>query len=687
MSEAQIIEFLKLNSDFFSTNDIILTAVRTVGWLLVKGLSLLLDCCITLYDWTFGLIDITRWSVLENYLSDYKPLIQAIMMASLVILGFMYMFGKNKKHNVIHSVSILMVVMSASTTIFTELNRFSIAFKDAALSGGSTVNGTELIRTNLYDLYYIDFKIGLENLNSKGKIPQSTSFGKTDVDYIDIGEILDPGTDGLSKNAESILKKRLMPIGNGEYGLIDAKDGVAWTDFGNTYYYRYTFHYGTYYLTAAAAILIYICLAYKNTRVIYEIFVSRILVGLYAANLSSSRKVVKILESIRDSYFALCFTAISLKSYFLFVEYVNSKTEINGLARGIIILFIAWCVIDGANIIEKLTGVDAGLSSMTGKLIAAYHMMRGAGQTVQQARQFHMMKEQRDAMRNMQATSQGGGTGKTAGNSFKNMEQSMEQNGDHNQNSNSTQQMEENVKGADGMENRQGDSFDEMSQSIENEMQSEQMNNMNEDFRMQDDSTDEILHQNMEQSMEQNGAHNQNSNSTQQMEENVKGADGMENRQGNSFDEMSHQNMEQEEHGTEQISRMEGQGTTENLTSAGELTSKEPLSNQEEKLEKNSVNDMHKADQKQANGFESQQPTGQQPFVYEEQKNMFEKWENKTGSIQSPSHADVNRESTSAMRETKPMREQRKYAENSTKRKERENGKSDFPETEGRKKR
>ena len=74
---------------------------------------------------------------------------------------------------------------------------------------------------------------------------------------------------------------------------------------------------------------------------------------------------------------------------------------------------------------EKLTGVDAGLSSMTGKLIAAYHMMRGAGQTVQQARQFHMMKEQRDAMRNMQATSQGGGTGKTAGNSFKNMEQSM----------------------------------------------------------------------------------------------------------------------------------------------------------------------------------------------------------------------------------------------------------------------
>lgn len=639
MSEAQIIEFLKLNSDFFRTNDIILTAVRTVGWLLVKGFSLLLDCCITLYNYTFGLIDITRWSVLENYLSEYKPLIQAIMMASLVILGFMYMFGKNKKHNVLNSVLILAVIMSASTTIFTELNRFSIAFKDAALSGGSTVNGTELIRTNLYDLYYIDSQIGLENLNSKGKIPQGTSLSKTDVDYINIGEVLDPGTDGLSKNAESILKKRLMSIGNGEYGLIDAKDGVAWTDFGNTYYYRYTFHYGTYYLTAAAAILIYVCLAYKNTRVIYEIFVSRILVSLYAANLSSERKVVKILESIRDSYFALCFTVISLKSYFLFVEYLNSKTEINGLARGIIILFIAWCVIDGANIIEKLTGVDAGLSSMTGKLIAAYHMIRGAGQTVQQARQFHMMKEQRDAMKNMQATSQGSGTGGSAGDSFKNMEQSMEQNGTHNQNSNSNQQMEESLKGAEGMENRQGNSFDEMSQSVENEMQSEQMNNMNEEFRMQDDSSDEMLHQ----------------------------------------------NMEQEEHETDQVSGMEEKGTTENLTSAGEVTSKEPFSDQEEKPEKNNVNDMHEADQKQANGFESQQTSRKQPFAYEEPKNMFEKWENKTDSRKSSNHADVNRASTSAMRERTPMQEQRKYAENSPKRKER--GKSDFPETERRKKR
>ena len=61
---------------------------------------------------------------------------------------------------------------------------------------------------------------------------------------------------------------------------------------------------------------------------------------------------------------------------------------------------------------------------------------------------------------------------------------------------------------------------------------------------------------------------------------------------------------------------------------------------------------------------------------------MFEKWENKTDSRKVSNHADA---STSAMRERTPMQEQRKYAENSPERKER--GKSDFPETERRRKR
>ncbi len=629
MSEAQIIEFLKNNSEFFTTNNIILTAVRTVGWLLVKGLSLLLDSCITLYDWTFGLIDITRWQVFENYLNTYRPLIQAVMMASLVMLGFMYLFGKNKKHNIVNSILILMVVMTASTTVFTELNRFSIAFKDAALSGGSSVNGTELIRTNLYDLYYIDSRIGLENLKPSGKIPQASSISETDVDLIDIGEILSPETEGLSEHAKSILKKRLMFTGDGGYGAVDVKDGVAWTDFGNTYYYRYTFRYGTYYLTALAAILIYICLAYKNTRIIYEIFVSRMIVAIHAANLSSPKKAVKILEGIRDGYFALCFTAVSLKSYFLFVEYVNAQTHINGLGRGIIILFIAFCVIDGANILEKLTGVDAGLSSMTGKMIAMYHMMRGAGQTVQQARQFHLMKEQRDAMRNMKTMAAGGGTGAgNGGDTFQNMDNAMEQseqNGQYGEDASDSSQMEGQMQDAQEEGNNYDSSFEEMSESIENEMgveQSEQ-GSMEENIRMENQNDEEIQSQDMEQAGyteqiygEEHSDITEQANFTEQTDGMERG--GYESRQPSGLEENA----------------VKEQGMTAAGSLSGGMPKKTETGTAGQDLEGIAGAKGFHGETQDYDRISKAQAAGQKASAYGETKNMFDKWKDKTTSME-----------------------------------------------------
>ena len=71
--------------------------------MLVKGLNSLLDACQMLYDYTFGLIDITSWSVLEDFLAEYGPLLQGIMVLSLVVLGYMYLFGKNKNHDLLTS--------------------------------------------------------------------------------------------------------------------------------------------------------------------------------------------------------------------------------------------------------------------------------------------------------------------------------------------------------------------------------------------------------------------------------------------------------------------------------------------------------------------------------------------------------------------------------------------------------
>ena len=98
--------------------------------------------------------------------------------------------------------------------------------------------------------------------------------------------------------------------------------------------------------------------------------------------------MVRILSSIRDEYYALCFTAITIRTYFVFTDFVKIQAGDHGILRGLITLFVTFCVIDGSNIMQQITGVDAGLSSMTGKILAGSHILQGAKNSLYQ----HQMK-------------------------------------------------------------------------------------------------------------------------------------------------------------------------------------------------------------------------------------------------------------------------------------------------------
>lgn len=406
MTDTQIIEFLQDNSEFFTSNSMVAGILRSIGWMLVKLFTTAIDICQTLYDTTFGLVDITKWTGLETFLEDFKPLMEAFLFGSIVLLAFMIILGKQKQNHLLTSMLVFAVVTTSSTYLFSQVNMWTITFKDAILSGNGQTNGTELVRTYLYDLIYIDKELGgLQNMKSDKNPPQYAALTEKEMDFIDLGETLPYDKKGLSKDAKKILKKKL-DFRSGQCELEEVSNGVAWTDYGNDFYYRYHFRFGTYYLSAIALLLVLIGLSYKNTRIIYELFISRILVTLKSIDMSSSKKTVRVLECIRDGYYALCFTAITLKSYFMFTSYLNAQTSINAILRAVILLFVAWCVIDGADVMEKITGVDAGISGGMGKMLAAYHMARGGANmvrsgmnTAMQMKQFQMMKEQTKAMK------------------------------------------------------------------------------------------------------------------------------------------------------------------------------------------------------------------------------------------------------------------------------------------------
>ena len=282
MSEEQIIQFLQENIDYMVNNDLVLWLFRTIGWYLVKGLSYLIGLGKDLYDMTFRLVDITAWTGVDQWINEFRPLIVTLVVVSLVVLGMMLMFGKNKNHNVLTSILIFAVVATSSTFLFSTFNNWTIVFKDAVISGEGVADGTALINSNLYDLVYIDEQIGLANMSEWNR-PQYTSLSEQEVDYIRITETMD-WDDVENSDTKDILKKRLVYRNSAGNQLVDVSNGVAWTTIGNDLYFRYKFQWFTYFLDALSVLLIYFCLAYKNVRIIYELLVGRVIGTLKASD-------------------------------------------------------------------------------------------------------------------------------------------------------------------------------------------------------------------------------------------------------------------------------------------------------------------------------------------------------------------------------------------------------------------
>ena len=69
--EEQMKEVLIQNKDLFIPNDIISSAVRWIGWMLVKGLAWVAANCAELFDKCFQFIDFTRWPPMEQFINSF----------------------------------------------------------------------------------------------------------------------------------------------------------------------------------------------------------------------------------------------------------------------------------------------------------------------------------------------------------------------------------------------------------------------------------------------------------------------------------------------------------------------------------------------------------------------------------------------------------------------------------------
>lgn len=386
MTQEEIFKILTENAQYFDNNNIFSMAIRSIEWLIVKFLKRLVNQCETLFSMTIGLVDFTHYSSVQDFLTEWQGLFVVLLGISLILIGTMYIVNWEKKPTWIQLVQnglIGFFFITSSFYILGKINTTLVQGTDAVIAtyGDGEGSGSVIVRDNLFDLYYADkqYTNGLADITDKG-MPHYESLTDSDIDQIDFTEIMDPDNSRLKSNSSDILKKEILFTQENipaEDRLIDVTYdhfGITWLGNG---YYRYTFQFFTALITFIAFLIIYIILSYKVVRFVWEIIMGQFLGIIYAANLTSSQKILKTLDCIKNAYLMILLSTICMKFFLLMQTYLNSVEPFKSHAsvRCLLILFSAFSLADGPNMVEKMTGYDAGLSSGFGKM---YALMRVA---------------------------------------------------------------------------------------------------------------------------------------------------------------------------------------------------------------------------------------------------------------------------------------------------------------------
>lgn len=394
---AEADEFINVylnNMPIMQNNSIIGMALRGIGWVIIKGLVMLASACETLYDTAFGFVDFTTSPTVEIFMEDFKPVLWVLCALSLLALGLILILKHEKKPDVGINIILMILCLTCGTLVFSELGSWTKSFKEGIMEAGTNTSPVyDVVDNNMVDLVDLGTRDGrygsLKNLSydSSGERRDYNNPGinEENFDQIDYNEVLNYKDDVFDWDDDSrtILKNKLVILdaSNGEYTTTEVYNGFGWNsgddaDLANQFYYRYQFDFLTGIIELISIALVYFTMSYKCVRIAFELVIARLLSAFYSMELSGGEKIKRILIFIRDSYILLAITTICIKIYALLTDWIQDTVNV-GLVQAIFSLFIAFAVIDGPNLVERLLGMDAGLKSSTARILAIGQAAKG----------------------------------------------------------------------------------------------------------------------------------------------------------------------------------------------------------------------------------------------------------------------------------------------------------------------
>jgi len=388
MTDSELISKFKDLEDVFNLSNLVNDALRTVGWILVRGLAVIID----------GLEEVTNTILLTKtffnnpevveFVQTIQPFLYVILAGSFLFTGYLIIFQKKfDREGFLINVFITLLVLGLLSPTMIKVNDFS----DEAIAQTNSSNlyddndstiSNKILLQNIHDLVLYDKK----DFKVPGQKEKMNNIPESLVKNLRVNEVFNQNDFALSDTGIKLSESFVMWDGKeAVLGELD-QSGVEWN---NQYYYRYHPNWLTILVTLGVMGFTLFSIAYKLARLSFELAFNYVLAILIApADLHSGQKTKKVIQSILNTFLVIILIFVSIKLYTIGTAYLADTLD--GLAYLIALIAFSVALIDGPNMVERLFGIDAGLKRGWGVALGAYAVGKGtakvgarvAGQTI-----------------------------------------------------------------------------------------------------------------------------------------------------------------------------------------------------------------------------------------------------------------------------------------------------------------
>ncbi|MDD9150447.1 MULTISPECIES: pLS20_p028 family conjugation system transmembrane protein [unclassified Sporolactobacillus] len=382
LSDSQIIAKLKSILDYLSLNSPGTDLLRWIGWSIIKGLSAVDNSLSNGVTQAYKLMAFYDSSGFNAFIKPYLPFFFTMAGLALAYLGWTIIIRHRTDYNKLIVNFLVIVTFFAAMPWGMQQMYKMVNYGQSGLSSAKSLSsqmgdGTQVIKSNITDLYLLDkAKFNASKMSSKNYISSDS-----DVSVLDINEAVDTGNNSpLSDDGKKIFSKKL----SNSTGKLTLEDMQTHWFTADEAYYRYSWHPFLMIISLLMTMVVVLSTMFKVAQLSMELaLVKTIAIGSSFTDLESGQRTKKMILKIRNIFIVLYLMALTLKIYFVFLDYISSVKGISDLVRVIFTVAAGFLVIDGPNIVEELFGINAGMSSAIkgamGLMGAGFLASRAAG--------------------------------------------------------------------------------------------------------------------------------------------------------------------------------------------------------------------------------------------------------------------------------------------------------------------